>query len=75
MSLTRFQITAKGVYDDGAFSYIENTENILYAGDTLFAFLIQELGEDVEHTDEALLRVRFAIDQLEAVHKALASDP
>lgn len=76
--LSDIQRTRAQVYGDGDFAHVENMDEVRDAGDTLFTFLMIELGPDegCDGPEEALRRLDMAIAQIQEVYCAIdASEP
>jgi hypothetical protein len=76
MSLTKFQQIATKVYGGGDYDYIKTEDEAEDLGDTLFKFVLLELGEgeDCDSLDTAITRMRVARDDIEAVLTALQDE-
>jgi hypothetical protein len=76
MALNEFQKMASKVYGGGDFAHVESMDEVNEAGDTLFRFIMIELGEgeDCDSIDTALSRMRMARDDVESVLTALQDE-
>lgn len=70
MPLNPHQTTAANAYCGGEFSYIEEAEEAEHVGDTLFTFVIREMGE-ADDKAHAVEMMNTAIKELEEVRDAL----
>jgi hypothetical protein len=71
--LNPWQKAVAETYAEGDFAHVASIEDAREVGDTLFLFLMIELGtrEDCDSWAVALRRVEIALGQLEDVREAL----
>jgi hypothetical protein len=67
MKLTKSQQEVARWFSNGEFSHVTTVEEARTCGNSLFMYLIAE-SEDVEDYDELRMRVKSAIDSLNAVY-------
>ncbi|GBH32873.1 hypothetical protein OVY48_03215 [Sphingobium sp. SA2] len=62
-----FQRTCADAYCEGDFAHVEDIEQVRAVSDTLFTFLMIELGtpEDCDTREEALRRMAMAIGNIQ----------
>jgi hypothetical protein len=68
-----FQRACANAYCDGDFVYVADIEQVRAVHDTLFTFLMIELGtnEDCDTREEALRRLEMAIGNIQDVAAAI----
>ena len=68
-----FQRTCADAYCEGEFAHVEEIEQVRAVSDTLFTFLMIELGtpEDCDTREEALRRMTVAIGNIQDVGAAI----
>ncbi|MBV2148186.1 hypothetical protein KRZ98_07800 [Sphingobium sp. AS12] len=68
-----FQRTCADAYCEGDFAHVEDIEQVRAMRDTLFTFLMIELGnpEDCDTREEALRRMTVAIGNIQDVAAAI----
>ena len=71
--LNAFQRTCAEIYGDGDFATVQTIEQARATGDTLFTFLMVELGssEGCDSRDEALRRLDMASTDIQRVVDAI----
>lgn len=68
-----FQRVCADAYSDGDFAHVANIGQVRAISDTLFTFLMIELGaaEDCDTCDEAVRRLEMAIENIQDVVTAI----
>lgn len=72
-----FQQICAQTYGEGDFSHVENLDQVRETRDTLFAFLMIELGtsEGCDNREEALRRLEMAMADIQRVIDAVDQMP
>lgn len=76
MALNEYQQIAANVYGGGDYKAIQSVDEARDLGDTLFRFVMIELGgdEDCDSLDTAISRMRSARNDIESVLTALQDE-